>query len=248
MKFVKMQAIGNDYIYLDCIKELQPKNVSHLAATLSERRFFIGADGLVLILPSIAADVRMRIFNADGSEAEICGNALRCVAKYAFDNDYCKSDVIEIETACGIKRVEKIGNRYSVKMGKATVTGENNPFIVDIGNPHMVIFTNAANFFDFNSYEFFDPIRFNTEAVQTTKEGLKMRVFERGSGETLACGSGACAAAAAAVKAGLKPFGEIKTFLPGGVLDITVEKNYEITLCGNAETVYFGEVNVDRIQ
>lgn len=244
MKFIKMQALGNDYIYLDCIKTVPPENPASLAVSLSKRRFCIGADGLVLILPSHIADVRMRIFNADGSEAEICGNALRCIAKYAFEKNYCKSDEIAIETACGVKTVSRVNNEFSVKMGKAVITGEN-PFTVDMGNPHMVVFTDDVDAFDFNSYGFFDPVHYNTEAVQLTEDGLKMRVYERGSGETLACGSGACAAAAAAVCAGLKQFGGIKVFLPGGVLKVTVNDNYEITLCGNADIVYYGEVYLD---
>ena len=253
-KFVKMEGAGNDYIYFDCLREplASPEN---LAVRLSDRHRGIGGDGIVLICPSGRADAKMRMFNADGSEGKMCGNAIRCVGKYLFESGAVPKSEMEIETLSGIKRLWLFPEggtvrRVRVDMGKAEFAAAKIPVnlpsaqiidyplrlagmqrritCVSMGNPHCVVFEDPDGIeLDavgplFENASVF-PQRVNTEFVQKTGErSLKMRVWERGSGETLACGTGACAAAAASVAIGMFPRGEdITVRLPGGELVVT---------------------------
>ena len=236
MKITKMQGLGNDYIYVNCLEETVKDPVA-LAQKISDRHFGVGSDGLVLIMPCEEADFRMRMFNADGSEAEMCGNASRCVAKYIHDRGLSDKEEISLMTGAGIKILKltvKDGVTESVRvdMGEPELEGlkipvnvNANPVIgapvaalgheykmtcVSMGNPHAVIFVDDADSFDVHgvgaSIEVnpLFPRKTNVEFV-TVKDRihLRMRVWERGSGETLACGTGACATLVATVLNGL---------------------------------------------
>ena len=275
MKFTKMHGAGNDYIYIDCFTE-DVENSEDLSKKLSEKHFSVGADGIVLIKSSPVADCFMDIYNADGSRAKMCGNAIRCVAKYIYDNKI-KKPVIKIDTLSGIKLVEvytengfATGGR--VNMGKPIFNGrqiptrygdsivknkiiniENNDYeitCVSMGNPHCVVFRNDIHKLDlekqgplFENHEMF-PERINTEFVEIIDEKtLKMRVWERGSGETLACGTGACAVAVASVVNGFcEKDKDIKIHTKGGVLTVKWHKNDNVYLSGNAVKVFDGEI------
>ena len=275
MKFTKMYGAGNDYIYIDCFTE-DVENPEALSKTLSDRHFGIGADGIVLIKPSVVADCFMDIYNADGSRAKMCGNAIRCVAKYISDNKTSKS-IIKIDTLSGIKFVEvfkenkkAVGGR--VNMGKPILNGhriptrygdsivknkilniENNDYeitCVSMGNPHCVVFYNDIHKLDlekigplFENHEMF-PERINTEFVEVVdKNNLKMRVWERGSGETLACGTGACAAVVGAVVNGYcNKNEEIQVYTKGGILKVRWHENDYVFLSGEAVKVFEGEI------
>ena len=254
MKFTKMHGIGNDYIYINCFEETvdEPEKVS---VVLSDVRKGIGSDGLVLIMPSDKADFRMRIFNADGSEAMMCGNATRCIGKYVYDRGLTDKTEVSLETNSGIKYLTlfvKDGkvSEVMVDMGKAILVPRDIPvnsdldrFIsqpvivggkeypltcVSMGNPHAVLFTKDIYSLDlektgplFENHELF-PNRINTEFIEVLdSRTLNMRVWERGSGETYACGTGACASAVAAVLNGYcKHDEEILIHLRGGDLTI----------------------------
>ena len=274
-KFVKMEGAGNDYIYFDCLREplASPEN---LAVRLSDRHRGIGGDGIVLICPSGRADAKMRMFNADGSEGKMCGNAIRCVGKYLFESGAVPKSEMEIETLSGIKRLwlfPKGGTvrRVRVDMGKAEFAAAKIPVnlpaaqiidyplrlagmqrritCVSMGNPHCVVFEDPDGIeLDavgplFENASVF-PQRVNTVFVQKTGErSLKMRVWERGSGETLACGTGACAAAAASVAIGMFPRGEdITVRLPGGELVVNVGDR--VLMTGEARMVFTGETEL----
>lgn len=275
MKFTKMHGAGNDYIYIDCFTE-DVENSEDLSKKLSEEHFSVGADGIVLIKSSPVADCFMDIYNADGSRAKMCGNAIRCVAKYIYDNKI-KKPVIKIDTLSGIKLVEiyaengfATGGR--VNMGKPIFNGrqiptrygdsivknkiiniENNDYeitCVSMGNPHCVVFRKDIHKLDlekigplFENHEMF-PERINTEFVEIIDEKtLKMRVWERGSGETLACGTGACAVAVASVVNGFcEKDKDIKIYTKGGVLTVKWHKNDNVYLSGNAVKVFDGEI------
>lgn len=275
MKFTKMHGAGNDYIYIDCFTE-DVENSEDLSKKLSEKHFSVGADGIVLIKSSPVADCFMDIYNADGSRAKMCGNAIRCVAKYIYDNKI-KKPVIKIDTLSGIKLVEiytengfATGGR--VNMGKPIFNGrqiptrygdsivknkiiniENNDYeitCVSMGNPHCVVFRKDIHKLDlekigplFENHEMF-PERINTEFVEIIDEKtLKMRVWERGSGETLACGTGACAVAVASVVNGFcEKNKDIKIHAKGGVLTVKWHKNDNVYLSGNAVKVFDGEI------
>ena len=273
MKFTKMHGIGNDYIYVNCFEEKvdEPEKVS---VVLSDVRKGIGSDGLVLIMPSEKADFRMRIFNADGSEAMMCGNATRCIGKYVYDMGLTHKTDITLETNSGIKYLTlylKNGkvDMVTVDMGKAVLVPKDIPvksdlerFVsqpvevcgrtwditcVSMGNPHAVIFTEGVAELDlekigphFENHELF-PNRVNTEFAEVIDDHtLNMRVWERGNGETLACGTGACAAVAAACEMGLCDKGsDVTVKLLGG--DLTVNYTDErIILTGSATKVYEG--------
>ena len=262
--FTKMQGLGNDYIYIDCFRT--PINTlpdpAKLSARLSPRRTSVGADGLVLILPSDKADARMRMFNADGSEGLMCGNAIRCVGKYLYERGLISPDTREItvETGSGIKslslsvrdgRVDAV----SVDMGVAEVSDEivaetagkqYRPIPVSVGNPHWVCFVDDLCEVDVESegarlssaveggvnVEFVERIDGNT---------LRMRVFERGSGVTLACGTGACASVAAAVSRGICPVNTpVTVLLDGGALTVILGEGGRMLMIGGAEFVYDG--------
>ena len=228
LRFTKMQGIGNDYVYVNGFEE-RVDNPGELAQRISDRHFGVGSDGLVLILPSGVADLRMRMFNADGSEAEMCGNATRCVGKYARDHGIVNKDVIRLETAAGIKIIRLLFE-----------AGEVRGATVDMGEPVLapdlipVVLAPALT-------EGEDPQRFiarPVEVISSTK--IKMRVWERGAGETLACGTGACAAAVASVLNG-HTGRSLDVELKGGVLHIDWDKSDgHIYMTGGAVTVFDG--------
>ena len=275
MKFTKMQGAGNDYIYVNAMQE-QVTDPSALAVAWSDRHFGIGSDGLVLIMASDCADFRMRMFNSDGSEAEMCGNASRCVGKYVFDKGLTKNKSLTLETKAGIKVLELmvengLVSAVCVDMGEpilepalipVDVSGDyaiQVPLTIDqieyeincvsMGNPHAVIFTgdiDALNLPElgpkFELNELF-PKRTNTEFVEVLdQEHVKMRVWERGAGETLACGTGACAVLVAGVLSGrLKRKAVVD--LRGGSLQIEWNaQNNHVYMTGKAVTVFEGEV------
>ena len=258
MRFTKMHGAGNDYIYIDCITQ-DVGNPKDLSKKLSEKHFSVGADGIVLIKPSKNADCFMDIYNADGSRAKMCGNAVRCTAKYIYDNR-CKKPVIKIETLSGLKLIQVftkdgIATGGTVNMGKPILNGRQIPTrygdsivknkilnidnkdyeitCVSMGNPHCVVFHNNIHTLNlkkigplFENHEMF-PERINTEFAEVLdKNNLKMRVWERGSGETLACGTGACAVVVASVINGIcKQDEEIAIHAKGGILTVKWHKN-----------------------
>ncbi len=275
IKFTKMQGIGNDYVYINCFDQVV-KNPSELAVKMSPRRFSVGADGVILICPSDVADAKMRMFNLDGSEGKMCGNGIRCVGKYIYDNGITAKDTVTVETLSGIKtlKIDAVGGRaktITVDMGAPefepkkipakdisgkeivdmpiTVDGKQyNITAVSMGNPHAVVFCENVDSLNlkeigthFENHEIF-PEKVNTEFVKVIDQStLQMRVWERGSGETLACGTGACAATVAAVKNGYcKMNSEITVHLLGGDLFITYTDN-TVLMRGGATTVFDGE-------
>lgn len=278
MKFTKMQGIGNDYIYVNCFEEKvdDPERVSQI---VSDRHFGIGGDGLVLIMPSEKADFRMRMFNADGSEGNMCGNATRCIGKFVYDNGLTDKTEITLETKSGIKYLTLYPENGKVKtvlvnMGKAVLTpadipmkAEGESFInkpievlgsevyitaVSMGNPHAVTYVDDVVSLDlekigpaFENHPIF-PERVNTEFIKVLdSHTIQMRVWERGSGETWACGTGACAAAVASVKNGYFKNGEeITVKLRGGDLFITYNTDGTVLMRGAAETVFTGEIDI----
>jgi diaminopimelate epimerase len=277
LKFTKMHGCGNDYIYINCL-EGEIENPENLAISLSDRHFGIGGDGLVLICKSDIADAKMRMFNMDGSEGKMCGNDIRCVAKYLYDNDICKKSEIRIETLSGIKTLQidaDNGRVASVKvdMGKAELCPSKIPVAlpgdriinapltvlgitygitcVSMGNPHAVVFCEDPDGLDlekigpcFEHHEIF-PERVNTEFVQILdKNTLKMRVWERGSGETLACGTGACASVVAATLNGYCEKGQdVRVILKGG--DLTINYTDErVLMTGGCVKVFEGVIEV----
>ena len=279
--FTKMHGAANDYIYIDLFNKPLDFDPADLAIKMSPRHFSVGGDGVVLILPSTVADARMRMFNLDGSEGKMCGNAIRCVAKYLSDHGLVNKDVLTVETLSGVKtlRLFKEGGivkEVSVQMGKAVFTPSAIPVLfagkemvespvsvlgkeyrmtaVSMGNPHAVIFTEGVKQMDlasvgptFETLSIF-PERVNTEFVEVLDAGtLLMRVWERGSGETFACGTGASATVAAAVKTGRVPAGtEVTVRLLGGDLKITVAPDFSVTMTGPATEVFQGVYEYDE--
>lgn len=265
MRFTKMHGLGNDYVYIDCFRDPVPKDIAKLAVAVSDRHFGVGGDGLVLIMRSDVADCRMRMFNADGSEGRMCGNAIRCVAKYVFDEGYVRDNEMRIETLSGIRnlRVETIGGVVSsvtVDMGEARcgfiereITVGNRTFCgtsVDVGNPHLVIMVDGVPDFDlakfgplFEHNDLF-PDRVNTEIVEKIGTNqIRMRVWERGSGETMACGTGACAAVAACCRNGVVDCDTCVTVeLRGGSLEIVCTSDGKVFMKGLATRVFDGEL------
>lgn len=276
-KFWKLHGIGNDYLYFDCFEEALP-NPERVAVKLSERRFSVGGDGIILVGKSDVADASMRIFNADGSEGKMCGNGVRCVGKFLYDIKNIKKDVLTVETLSGIKTLAvtaRDGKLVSarVDMGKAELAPEKIPALFDgesvinrplsvggkeyrvtcvsMGNPHCVTFVEDPYALDlerigdkFERNAVF-PERTNTEFVRIDKRNeITMRVWERGSGETWACGTGACAAAVASVLNGYCDKGEdILVHLRGG--DLTVCYTDEtVFMTGGAELSFIGEVEL----
>ena len=276
--FTKMQGIGNDYIYVNCMSGEYFDPVE-LSVKMSPRHMSIGADGLVLICSSDTADAKMRMFNADGSEGRMCGNAIRCVGKYLYENGIVDKINISVETLSGIKyltlTVENCKVSYvSVDMGTASFVPCKIPVVseselinapitvpsggyrftaVTVGNPHAVIYADEIDSLDlykigpeFENNELF-PERINTEFVKVISDThLQMRVWERGSGETWACGTGACAVVAASVKNGICSANtEITVTLIGGDLKITCSDDYRLTMRGAAVKVYDGVFDTD---
>ena len=258
MKFTKMQGLGNDYLY---IYGEAPENVKDLAVKYSDRHFGVGSDGLIFVSPSTKADFKMQIFNADGSEAKMCGNGIRCVGKFLYEKGYTDDTVLKIETLSGIKTLTlkvvfgKV-KTVSVDMGKATVsddirlTAADKEFTVtpvSVGNPHIVTFVTDVESFPIDVYgkilekhpQFKEGV--NVEFAEVKDGCVRMCVWERGSGITLACGTGACATVSAAVKKGLLKAGEFITVrLDGGDLQVRYTEN-GVTMTGGAEFIAEGE-------
>lgn len=275
--FTKMHGCGNDYIYIDGF-QYDIKSPGELSKKLSDRHFSVGGDGVIIIGPSDKADAFMHMYNADGSEGKMCGNGVRCTAKFVHDNFLPDKDVINIETLSGVKKIElkkenEVVTGGTVDMGKSEFDCAKIPALfedggvqkslyidnceykvipVSMGNPHAVIFMDDD--FDIDRFEIekigpkFEknpafPEGVNTEFVKViSPDTFKMRVWERGSGETLACGTGACAVGAAAVKMGIADEGkDLKVILPGGelIINYTPER---VLLTGGAVTAFTGEV------
>ncbi len=279
LNFTKMHGAGNDYIYFNCFE--QPiEGPNSLSILLSDRHKGIGGDGIVLICPSETADAEMRMFNIDGSEGAMCGNAIRCVAKFIYDNGIAHKDVVTIETKSGIKTIA-INNKNDrflsagVNMGKAVLTPSKIPmkwdgesFIakpvmingveylctaVSMGNPHCVTFVDNVDSIElekigplFENNPLF-PDRVNTEFIKIIDdENIQMRVWERGSGETMACGTGSCAAVVAAVLNGFcKRNTPVKVHLRGGILTVTYRDDDVVIMEGPAVKVFDGIVDTE---
>ncbi len=275
MKFTKMEGLGNDYVYVNCFRETVD-NPSEVAKKVSDRHFGIGSDGLILIKPSEVADFRMDMYNADGSQAEMCGNGIRCVAKYVYDYGLTDKTSISIETLAGIKYLDlqvtdgKV-SLITVNMGSPELIPDKIPVISDskrvvdepievdgttykmtcvsMGNPHCIVFVEDTASFPletvgplFENHERF-PKRVNTEFIQLLdRKTVNMRVWERGSGETLACGTGACASAVACILNGLTE-DEITLHLLGGDLIVRWDQQDNLVyMTGPARVVFDGEI------
>lgn len=280
MKFTKMQGLGNDYVYVNCFEE-KIENPSELAVKVSDRHFGIGSDGLILIRPSEVADFRMTMFNADGSESEMCGNGIRCVGKYVYDYGLTDKTEVSVETLAGIKYLKfliKDGkvDMVTVNMGEpilkpelVPVVGEGDAVIdspievdgkeykmtcVSMGNPHSVVFVDDVDNFPlhevgplFEHHKAF-PRRVNAEFCQVIdRTHAKMRVWERGTGETLACGTGTCATAVACILNG-KTEDEVTITLLGGDLIIRWDRDKNVIyMTGPARVVFDGEIDVTAL-
>jgi diaminopimelate epimerase len=277
MKFTKMHGIGNDYIYINGFVE-QIENPNEAAILWSDRHKGIGSDGLVLILPSEDCDFRMRMFNADGSESEMCGNASRCIGKYVYDMGLTSKTEVTLETLAGIKVLklfigaDNLVEKVTVDMGEPILEGNKIPTTFDttkvidvpvsfngniqynitavsMGNPHAVIFTSDIHNLNLpfigpvieNASIF--PRRTNTEFIEVVSDNyIKMRVWERGSGETLACGTGACAAVVAGVLNGLTDRKTTVELLGGELIIEWNAVDNHVYLTGDATTVFEGEI------
>lgn len=278
LKFTKMHGLGNDYVYMDAINQ-KIENRSELAKFVSDRHFGIGGDGLILICPSDVADFRMQMFNQDGSEAEMCGNGIRCVGKFVYDKGLTNKENITIETLAGIKKLEmkvKESKVETVKvdMGEPILDAEKIPVLfpkspvkdlklnvldkkftftcVSMGNPHSVTFIDEnVEKFDIQKYgkiievDKTFPNKTNVEFVNIIDDKtLKMRVWERGTGETLACGTGACSASVAAVLNGYTSR-EVTACLLGGNLKLNWKKqDNHVYMTGPATTVFEGQIEI----
>ena len=273
LHFTKMHGLGNDYIYFNVIDN-PLTNPNELSVRLSDRHKGIGGDGIVLIGKSTVGDFSMRIFNADGSEAKMCGNASRCIGKYLHDKHLTDKTSIRLETLSGIKilklNLDPSGNvdTVSVEMGegrllelpsgridRGTVESSGQKFTataIDMGNPHLVLFVNNAETADVANIgakletdpKF--PGGINVEFIQIiNRRHIRMRVWERGSGITQACGTGACASAVSAAMANLTDPDDCLVQMDGGSLHISYNpQNHQVTMTGTANTVFEGEINV----
>ena len=278
MKFTKMQGAGNDYVYVNCFEE-QVADPQKLAIQISDRNFGIGSDGLILIMPSDKADVRMRMFNSDGSESEMCGNGIRCVAKYAYDHGIVTGNEITAETGAGIltlrlfpgtdNKIEKVRVNMGpprLTRGEIPMTGDAGagvvaePLIIldrtfritcaSMGNPHCVIFVDDAERFPVSTYgplienhELF-PRRTNVEFVQIiSRTEVRQRTWERGAGETLACGTGASAVCVAGALNGLTEK-RVLNHLSGGDLELEWAEDGHLYMTGPATEVFSGEIDL----
>ena len=274
MPFTKMHGAGNDYVYLNCFDQRPPADISAAAIAMSDRHKGIGADGLILICPSEQADARMRMFNADGSESEMCGNGIRCVAKYVYDHGICSKDELRIETGNGVLNLQLeisdgVAQRVRVNMGRPILKSSNIPTTlpgdppikaplqvggrelavtcVSMGNPHCVTFVDSLNDDwvhrigpQIEVHPAF-PNRVNAEFIEVVSPTeFKMRVWERGSGETQACGTGACASLVAGVLAGMTER-SVLCHLLGGDLELEWSDTDEVFMTGDAVEVYQGE-------
>ncbi len=276
IKFTKMEGLGNDYVYIDCTKmeENAIDSISRLAKIMSDRHFGIGSDGIILICKSKTQDFRMRMFNQDGTEAEMCGNGIRCVGKFVYDKGLTEKKNLNIETLAGVKKLElhtkdgKVEN-VTVDMGEPILEAEKIPVIseerivknlkltaldkkfvftaVSMGNPHAITIVQDVDNFDVEKYgkvlevDSHFPKKANIEFVEIQdKNTVKMRVWERGTGETLACGTGACATVVACTLNGLVNEKEnIKVKLLGG--DLEIKWDDRVFMTGPAKIVFEGE-------
>lgn len=276
IKFTKMHGLGNDYVYIDAINQ-NIGNRSELAKKLSDRHFGIGSDGLILICKSDIADFKMQMFNGDGTEAEMCGNGIRCVGKFVYDKGLTTKTNLIIETLAGIKQLELIikdnkVEKVKVDMGIPILDTDKIPVIaedfqnlnlkvldknfvftcVSMGNPHAIaVISDDINTFDVAKYgsiienmECF-PNRTNVEFIKViNKKNIEMRVWERGSGETLACGTGACASVVACILNGYTNR-KVNVKLLGGMLEIEWDiNNNHIYMTGSATTVFDGTIEI----
>jgi diaminopimelate epimerase len=293
MRFTKMQGIGNDYVYVDCFRETLPGDLAELARRISDRHFGVGGDGLILICPSEKADARMRMFNADGSESEMCGNGVRCVAKYVYDHGIRQRDQLTIETGNGVLTLDlevaagKV-RRVRVNMGAPQLEPVKIPVglsgaadlqqIVDvpigdylqipgpagwmeacgldprmtcvsIGNPHVTLYCRDVNKVPLETVgpiietTTIFPRRINVHFVQVHSPGeVTMRTWERGSGITLACGTGASAVAVSGVLTG-RGNRKVLAHLPGGDLELEWSESGPVYMTGPAEEVFSGDWN-----
>lgn len=277
MKFTKMHGCGNDYVYVDCTKNLID-NIPETARKVSDRHYGVGSDGLILIRPSKEADFMMDMYNYDGSRSQMCGNGIRCVGKYVYDNGLTDKNHIKIETLSGVKNLElfvedgKVQS-VTVDMGKPILTPSlipvdldmdmviNEPITINgeiykvtcvsMGNPHAVVFVEDTKDVPieiigplFENHEIF-PNRVNTEFVQVIdRTHIDMRVWERGSGETLACGTGACASVIACILNGLTDH-EVRVTLLGGDIIVRYDEKVDLVyMTGPAVTVFHGEIDL----
>ena len=279
IEFIKMEGAGNDYVYLDLLKDSYDVDFSDLSKKIADRHFGVGGDGLVLMMESREADYRMRMFNADGSEAEMCGNAIRCIGKYLYDRAYLDNREFSIETLVGIKNLsifetDEDGKavKLRVDMGEPVLKGRDIPVQFDMepvigvevrgyegtamsmGNPHFVIFVDEIS----DNHVLIDgpllekapefPNRINVEFVSVIdRDNIEMRVWERGSGETLACGTGACASAVASVLND-KTSREMNVKLLGGTLRIEWdEASNTVYMTGHATEVFSGTYSYNSL-
>ena len=277
MRFTKMHGAGNDYIYVDCFHEPTPHDIAATAIAVSDRHTGIGGDGIVLICPSEVADARMRMFNADGSESEMCGNAIRCVAKFVYDRGIAKKPEMNIETLRGVLTMQLTAGsnglieQVQVNMGKPILESARIPTLlpgdpplnvnldvdgkvisvtcVSMGNPHCVTFVDELTDDwvlrigpQIERHPAF-PRRVNAEFIQViSPTEFKMRVWERGSGETMACGTGACAAAVAGALTG-RTERNVTAHLRGGDLKLDWSESGDVFMTGPATEVFSGEWN-----
>ena len=291
MRFTKMHGAGNDYVYVDCFRESVPDDPAETARQIADRHFGVGGDGLILICPSTVADARMRMFNADGSESEMCGNGIRCVAKYVYDHAICQKQTLRIETGAGVltldlEIVDGLVERVRVDMGRPILEPAKIPVVfprpfaadrivnfplnqyipldapaswmedcgldlrmtcVSMGNPHVVIYCDhvaavpLATIGAFLERQPIFPKRINVHFVEVHAAGeVTMRTWERGSGITLACGTGASAVCVAGVLAG-RTDRRILAHLPGGDLELEWTENDHVFMTGPAVEVFSGE-------
>jgi diaminopimelate epimerase len=275
MKFTKMHGLGNDYVYIETFSQPPPADPSGLAAVISDRHFGVGSDGLILIMPSARADAQMRMFNADGSEGEMCGNGVRCVAKYLYDHGLATKERVSVETGRGVLTLalETEGGKVrrvrvdmgvpllkaaeiptllpgdppldaTLQVGDRTLTGT----AVSMGNPHLVIYVDDVNGFALElvgpalEHHAMFPRRVNVHIVEVINRGeVRMRTWERGSGITLACGTGACAVCVAGVLTG-RTHAHILAHLPGGDLELQWRhRDASVFMTGPATEVFSGE-------
>jgi len=274
LRFTKMHGLGNDFVVVDCRDKafsVQRSAFGALSIKLCHRRFGIGADQMLLLYPSSIADFKMMIFNADGSEVEMCGNGIRCFAKYIWDRGLSAKEILSVETAAGLIRPERAGQLIKVDMGEPVLEGRLIPVTIDgmvrdfpltiedktfyitavsMGNPHAVIFVDDVDVFDVKRYgpiiENLDvfPKRINVEFIQVFDgERIKMRVWERGAGETMACGTGASAAVVAANLNGFTGR-RVNVLLTGGELLIEWKEDNHVYMTGPAVEVFEGSIKL----
>lgn len=256
MKFTKMQALGNDYIYINAMKE-KIENPAELTRKLSDRHFGVGGDGVIFIDFSEKADVKMRMYNADGTEGKLCGNGVRCVAKYVYDRKIVRKEKIKIETYNRIIETKIFQKKYKemilADMGQPSIKEENKritmgerKYIADyisVGNPHLVVYVDDPK--EIQMKEWKEYAKINVEFVSVlNRNKINMRVKERGTGETLACGTGACAAAVSCI---MRKYvdNSVEVNMPGGNLFIEWEKeSNHVFMSGEAKTVFEGEIDL----